>query len=292
MPKTPLLATGLNGLTGSKFSQLYAQKYQLDNLDISSPSRPVDITNYSQVRGIFESSPAQAVIHLAAFTDVAAAWNQSDDKSGLAYQVNVIGTQNIVKAAAETGKHLIHVSTAFVFDGTKDGLYTELDSVCPIEWYGHTKAEAEAAVQLSTGQWTILRIDFPFRSDLFLKPDIVRKTIANMRQGLPLFTDHYFGPTYIDDFAKVIEWAVRTKAVGLYHASSGESWTDFQLGEELNKTLSLDLTVERGSLSQYLTSTSRPYQLNTALNVSKLVSQLDFKLFTVQEALTQLQIQS
>ncbi len=290
MPKTPLLATGLNGLVGSKFAELFAETYDFTNLDVAHPTQPTDITQFDQVLKTFEASPAQFIIHLAAFTDVTAAWQQQGDKTGLAYLVNVIGTQNVVKAAAQTGKHVIHVSTAFVFDGQKPDLYTEADSTKPIEWYGTTKAEAEAVVQASSAPWTILRIDFPFRSDTFAKPDIVRKTVANLEKGMPLFSDHYFGPTYIDDLAKVFDWVIRTDATGLYNASAGEKLSDFEFGQMLKEVLQLPYEVKAGSLVEYLKTVNRPYQQNTAMNNAKLVQALDFKLLSIREALAQVKL--
>ena len=283
--KQTLITTGLFGLVGSKFDQLYGKKYACTNLDISHPTHRVDITDFDQVQQALSQNRAPFLLHLAAFTDVTKAWEQRDDKTGLAYKVNVEGTRNIVKACEQNKIHLIHVSTAFVFDGEKTGLYTEEDTTRPIEWYGQTKAEAEAIVQAADCPWTILRIDFPFRSDSFVKPDIVRKTVSALEKGYPLFTDHYFGPTFIDDFAKVIDWVIRTGTTGLFNASSGEQWSDFQLGERLKDILPLPFELKAGDLDSYLKTLNRPYQRNTALDCRKLKSQLDFSLSSIEEAL-------
>jgi dTDP-4-dehydrorhamnose reductase len=290
MAKTSLLTTGLNGLVGSKLAQVYADQYDFSNLDISHPTQPTDITNYDQVLAAFENSPAEWVVHFAAFTDVTAAWQQTGDKNGPAYKVNVVGTQNIVKAAEITHKKIIHLSTAFVFDGKKTDLYTESDTPQPIEWYGQTKLEAEQVVQNSQSPWCILRIDFPFRSDAFPRPDIVRKTVANIDKGYPLFTDHHFGPTYIDDFVKVIDWVIRTNQTGLFHASNGESWTDFDFATAIVKAQQLRKEIKSGSLAEYLKTTNRPYQQNTALDCSKLIKAIDFALTPINEALTKVQL--
>jgi len=225
---------------------------------------------------------------LAAYTDVTGAWQQANDTSGLAYQVNVVGTQNIVKAAEETGKRLIHISTAYVFDGEKTESYVETDTVSPIEWYGQTKAMAEEAVTKSSAPWCILRIDQPFRSDSFVKPDAIRKIVNLVRKNpeAKLFNDHFFGPTFIDDFAKVIDWTIRTSAEGIYHASCGEKISDFEFGNLISRTLNLNLQFGEGSLAVYLKTSQRPYQKNTSLDCSKLKSVLDFKLKTISEAVS------
>jgi len=290
MDKKSLIATGLNGLVGSKFATDFADQYQYDRMDVSDKNNPVDITNLDQIRKVFERSEAESILHLAAFTNVNAAWEQSGDKTGLAYQVNVEGTKNLVKACQEYGKHLIHISTAYVFDGEKEGLYTEEDQINPIEWYGKTKAWAEEAIKGSEIDWTILRIDQPFRSDPFPKVDIAHRIIDGLKKDTlyPQFTNHYFGPTFIDDFAKVIDWVIRTKTKGLFNATSGEKWSDYDFAKLINEKLNLGGEVNKGDLDEYLKTISRPYQRNTALDSSKLIKMLDFKLNTIEEAVSTL----
>lgn len=286
MQKT-ILVTGGNGLVGSNFIQKYSDSYLFEGLDISNPKNPVDITNQEQVFKAIEHSTAQYIVHFAAYTDVTGAFNQTGDKSGSAYQVNVVGTQNIVAACKNFNKHLIHISTAYVFDGEKEGLYTEADPMNPIEWYGQTKAEAETAVCSSDIAWTVLRIDQPFRSDTQVRPDVVRRIAEGITSGklYPQFTNHYFGPTFIDDFSRVLDFVIRTKTVGLFNASSGEKWNDYDFAQQVNQTLSLGGTVTAGDLAAYLKTVSRPYQKNTAMDVSKLKSVLDFELLSIQDAL-------
>ncbi len=292
MNKTPLLATGINGLVGSKFTQLFQDKYQIQSLDIRDPTNPVDITDYPAVIKAFEQSNAKTVIHLAAFTNVSKAWEQRQDRSGLAYQVNVEGTKNIIRACQQTDTYLIHISTAYVFAGEKDGLYTEEDEPNPIEWYGQTKWEAEQAIMNSDINWSILRIDQPFRSDEFEKTDVAHKIIQGLKNDSlhPLFDNQYFGPTFIDDFALVMDYFVRTQTPGLFHASSGEKWSPFEFGRLIKEIHNLSGEIKKGDLESYLQTLNRPYQKNTALDVSKLKKKIDFKLKTVKEAVAEIKM--
>ncbi|GIK83913.1 MAG: NAD(P)-dependent oxidoreductase [Patescibacteria group bacterium] len=284
--KQAVLVTGANGLVGSKFTQQFADTYDFVSLDISNPLNPVDITQSASVLKALENTQAKHIVHYAAYTDVTGAWKQNGDESGIAYKVNVDGTKNIIAACEKTNKHLIHISTAYVFNGEKEGLYSESDELSPIEWYGHTKAEAERAVTESNIKWTILRIDQPFRSDTQVRPDVVRRVAQGLTDGTlyPQFTNHYFGPTYIDDFARVVDFIIKTDTIGLFNASSGEKWTDFDFAKLVNETLQLNGTVKPGDLDNYLRTLDRPYQRNTAMDVSKLKSILDFELLSVKEA--------
>ncbi len=285
--KQSVITTGLNGLVGSKFEQLFSASYNFDRMDASSKDNPVDITNFEQVIKVFENSTAKSVVHLAAYTNVTGAWEQTDDKTGPAYLVNVEGTRNIVRACQDTGKHLIHISTAYVFNGENEGLYTEQDPVSPIEWYGQTKAWAEDVVTGSSVPWTILRIDQPFRSDSFAKVDGVHRVINGLKDGTlyPQFSDHFFGPTFIDDFAKILDWSIRTQTTGLFHANSGEKWSDFDFATLIKQTHDLEGEVKAGLLSDYLKTLARPYQKNTALSSEKIKAVLDFPLLFVAEAI-------
>ena len=285
----PIVGTGLSGLVGSKFVELFSHKYQCSNLDLTVG---VDITNEQQVMKAVEASKAPVIIHMAAFTDVNAAWAQNGDKHGVCYKVNVDGTANIAKAAKAFNKHLIHLSTAFVFDGQKDGLYVEEDVTNPIEWYGVTKAEAEDVVQNTCDSWTIFRIDQPFRQDLFgRKPDTTHKLAASLKDktAYPQFTDHYFSPTIIEDFCAVLDWAVEDKPQGIFHAVSGIKVSDSEYAVMINESLQLGADVKQGSLAEYLKTTSRPYQKNTAMSCEKLKNESNMKFTPLHEALERLE---
>lgn len=287
-----VIGTGLSGLVGSKVVELLSTSYEFENIDLAHPVKPTDITKPEQVMATMESSPAPVVLHFAAFTDVTKSWEQTDDKNGLAYQVNVVGTKNMAEAAKKTGKHLVHISTSYVFNGEKEEMYVEEDPLSPIEWYGRTKAWAEEAVQESGASYTILRIDQPFRSDSFNRPDVVRRIANGLQNGTlpPQFTNHWIGPTYIDDFAKVVQFVIESKTQGILNASSGEKWTDFDLANAIQEILKVPGEVKEGDLDAYLAKSNRPYQRNTSMSTEKLRRLLPEPLLTVREAIARVQL--
>ncbi|MCL2110345.1 SDR family oxidoreductase [Microgenomates group bacterium] len=284
-----IITTGINGLVGSKFKQLFSSQYEIINLGLDEAT-PTDITNLANVEAIVaQNSDAIAVVHLAAYTDVNGAFAQTDDQNGLAYQVNVLGTQNIVATARNYHKYLIAVSTAYVFDGAKETPYTETDPPRAIEWYGQTKLLAEESIISAPDlKSSILRIDQPFQNETAAKQDTLHRIITGLEANTlyPQFTDHYFGPTYLDDFAKIIDFFLRKQLTGIYHCSSGESWTDYDFARLIARKYNFDPDlVQKGSLEKYLATTNRPYQVNTALNIDKLKSVLDFDLTPIDVAI-------
>jgi len=286
--KKVVAVTGGKGLVGSRFVSDFSDNYDFVHLDISDPIRPVDITKLDQVMAALNNKEVSAIVHFAAYTDVTGAWKQTGDKSGLAYQVNVMGTESMVAAANELHAQFINISTAYVFDGTKEDLYTEIDTPNPIEWYGQTKALAEEVVQNQARNWVNLRIDQPYRPDAFAKVDVIHRILTSLKDGTlyPQFTDHFFGPTYIPDFAKVIDWTIRTKKTGIFHASSGESWSDYDFARAVALANGSDFdSIKKGHLTEYLKTSERPYQKNTAMSSDKLTKTLDFTLNNVSEVL-------
>lgn len=284
-----IVGTGLSGLVGSKFVELYSNKYAISNLDLTAG---VDITKEDDVVRAVEASTSPVIIHLAAFTDVNKAFEQTGDKDGVCYKVNVTGTQNIANACKKTGKHLVHVSTAFVFDGNKETRYTEDDTINPIEWYGVTKAEAEEVVQQTCSFYTILRIDQPFRRDPFVKQDTAHKLVEQLKRGsFKPFGDHFFAPTIIEDFAQVLDYSIEKKPQGIYHATCGRKISDYEYARLINTSLNLGAVVTPGKLEDYLKTVNRPYQKNTALDSSKLMSLAKELTFTpLEEAISQLTV--
>lgn len=287
--KPTILGTGLTGLVGSRVVKLLDDQYTWINLDIASPTHPVDITNLDSVKKAISHYQPTALLHCAAFTDVTGAWQQTDNREGLCYRVNVLGTQNMAQVCRESKVHLLHLSTAYVFDGAKSTPYVETDQANPIEWYGQTKLWAEEAIQKIDPIYTILRIDQPFRPDTFSKIDAVHRIIAGLKnQSLyPQFTDHNFGPTYIDSLATIIDEVIKQKLTGLYHATNNESWTDFDFASQIAKLMDMEGVVKKGSLVDYLKTTNRPYQKNTALNSGILNNKLHLKPTSIIEALRQ-----
>jgi len=264
-----ILGTGLSGLVGSKFVSMYSHKYECENMDLTNG---VDILNESQVMKKVESSESEVILHFAAFTDVTKAFEQEGDKEGPAYKVNVLGTRNMAKAAKKYGKYLIHISTAYVFDGEKTSPYVETDPTHPIEWYGQTKEWAEKEVQSSDISYSILRIDRPYRLDEFPKADLLHKVMKKLEDDSlpPQFTDTSWTPTSIEKFSDILDFVIKHKPQGIFHATTEDVFSDYSFALWVKEKYKLPGEVKKGSLTEYLKTSNRPYQRNTALDTIKL----------------------
>src|SRR3990167_4808361 len=150
-----LLIFGGSGLVGSKFIESHNQ-----NFEINAPvTKEVDILNKDQILKALEDFNPDSVINFAAYTNVDQAEEQTEDKEGICFQINAMGAKNVADACRALDKHLLHISTEYVFDGTKaESPYVEEDKPSPINWYGHTKYFGEQFVLGSGCKCAIVRI--------------------------------------------------------------------------------------------------------------------------------------
>jgi len=269
MAKTAVLGTGLSGLVGSALVSHLSDHFDFYNLDLT---HGVDILNEQTVAQALDEHPATVLLHLAAFTDVNAAQQQLDQKEGSCYQVNVVGTENIARQCASRNMHLIHLSTGYIFDGTKRSAYLEDDAKNPTDWYSVTKSLAEDVVLQTLPQSTILRINFPYRQDDFPKKDIWHKMAAGLSEGKtgPFFADHYFTLTPIEWLTKIVAWSIAQKPAGIFHATTDTVYSDYTLAQEIAMNLGLKQDLQAGSVQQFNQTASRTYQPSLILSNQKL----------------------
>lgn len=290
--KQTILATGATGLVGSRFVELFQDKYTVANMDLSTG---VDITKPETFKPFFDAhQDAKVLLHLAAFTDTNKAFAESGDKNGICYKVNVEGTKNISDICASRGIHLIHVSTDFVFDGKKETAYTEDDTPSPIEWYGETKAMAEEVVKQSGVSHTIVRLSYPYRAKFDLKPDLIKKIRAGLESRLlyPQFTDTTITPTLIDDIARAFDKIIELKLQGILHTVGSTALSPYELAKKVAVAYGFDPSlVKEGSLTAYLKTAARPFARHVAMSNQKATDLLGTHFMTIDQGLVEIKKQ-
>ena len=119
---------------------------------------------------------------------------------------------------------------------------------------------------------TVFRIDQPYRQDEFPKLDILHRVKKGLEEGTlpPMFIDHTFTATKIEEFSQTLKFAVEHELSGVFHATTDPVTTDYEFAMNVKKQFGLSGEVMPGNLAEYLQRTSRPYQKNTALDTSKL----------------------
>lgn len=190
----------------------------------------VDVGNPAAVKGAIAATPCDLIINASAYTAV----DKAESEAEAAFAVNRDGPAAMAEMCAANGIPLLHVSTDYVFDGTKDTPYTETDPIAPLGVYGHSKAEGEQAVRDACPHHVILRTAWVYAAH---GHNFVRTMLrlAAERPELRVVADQYGCPTAAADIAAALHKLAerygheKTLAWGTYHfTGQGEtSWHGF-----------------------------------------------------------------
>lgn len=237
-----VLVFGGGGLVGSKFINSHTQDFEI----VAPPSSEVDILNKDQISKAIEQFNPNIVVNFAAFTNVEGAENQRGDRDGICFRINAIGAKRVAEACKDFDKRLIHISTEYVFDGTKaESPYTEEDEPNPINWYGMTKLFGEEYVWESGCRAVMVRISMPFTSFFKEKKDIARFFLEELRAGKSVraIADQRVTPTIVSDIASALKLVIEADCCGLYHISSTDSVSPLEFVKTIAEIFKLDYSL-------------------------------------------------
>src|SRR4051794_22492449 len=192
MPDRPILVTGGTGQLASALAAA--------GRDIHRVSRPgFDFDRPETIETAFRAANPRLVVNAAAYTAVDAAETDAD----AAYRANRDGPAILARLCAEAGIPLIHVSTDYVFDGTKPEPYAEDDPTGPQGAYGASKLAGEQAVMASGARAIILRTAWVYAAT---GKNFVRTmlTVGKTRDRLTVVADQHGCPTTAEDLANAI----------------------------------------------------------------------------------------
>ena len=252
-------------------------EYDILALDIDR----LDITNREDTIKMIKDYKPDVIFHCAAWTAV----DKAEDMEDVVYKVNVEGTRNITDASIEIGAKMFYISTDYVFDGTKDGYYTEDDKPNPKSVYGKTKYEGELEASRNPNHF-ITRISWVFgiNGNNFIKTML---KLSNTHKELNVVDDQIGSPTYTVDLAKVLVEMSYTDKCGTYHVNNDGfcSWAEF--AEYIMKTNKKKTKINPVTTENYfkITGTKQAYRpRNSKLSKEKLVNNGFVMLPTWQDA--------
>jgi dTDP-4-dehydrorhamnose reductase len=286
-----ILVTGAAGQVGW---ELLRSLQPLGNV-VGIDRNDVDLADTVSLSQLIERMQPEVIVNAAAYTAV----DRAEDEVDLARSVNHIAPKVIAEEAARLGALLVHYSTDYVFDGSKNEPYTELDPPCPCNVYGSTKLDGVQAVQSSSANAVTLRVSWVYsaRGRNFLS-SILR--LAREREELRIVADQIGAPTSARVIADATAHVVRQSLSEIqrsdfvsdeYNLVCGgqASWFDFAnaIVDEAQNYPSLGALAVREimpiSTSEYPTPARRP--LNSRLSTAKLQSKFDLHLTDWREAL-------
>lgn len=246
-----VLVFGGSGLVGSKFIEIYGRTFDIKSLLATE----VDILNKDAVARLTQEVNPDIIINFAAFTQVENAESQKGDQGGICYLINATGAKNVASVCKEFDKKLVHISTEYVFDGTKsESPYTEEDKPNPINWYGQTKYFGEQFVLESGCPSAIVRISMPYSSFYQEKKDIARFFLGELQAGkqIKAIKDQRVTPTIVSDIAGALKTILESGSTGLYHVSSTDSVIPLEFAKTIAENFQLDYSLISGvTLDKY-----------------------------------------
>lgn len=222
----PILIFGARGQVGRELMALAGAR-RLPVVGLSRAEANI-IDDYA-VRAAIDVNRPAAVVNAAGYTAVDRAEREPD----AAIAANVTGPAVLAAACSDASVPLVHLSSAYVFDGAKKGAYVENDRIAPLGVHGRTKAEGEAKVRERAKRHVILRTSWVYGvyGRNFLRTTL---KLATERDELKMVADQYGSPTATVDLGEAIlvvvrKFAEKASTAGTYHfAGAGRtSWHGF-----------------------------------------------------------------
>lgn len=269
-----ILVAGGQGQVGSTLAEIGNEQ----GLDLIALGRSeLDITDAASISAAFEKYQPELLINAAAYTAV----DKAESEVELAYAINETATALLADACAAANIPMLHISTDYVFEGSKEGLYTDDDPVKPLAVYAKSKEAGERSLRARVERHIIVRTSWVFgvQGNNFVKT-IVR--LAKDRDRLTVVADQFGGPSSARGIAAaLLEIAAQFEqtgqvAWGTYHYCQKPyvSWHQFAQAiiERATEMGLLDHLVELVPIttSEFATQVMRP--ANSRLETSKLVS--------------------
>jgi dTDP-4-dehydrorhamnose reductase len=247
-----LLVTGAAGMLGVDVQAAAA----VAGHEVVALSRSqLDISDPEAANVAVADARPDAVINCAAYTKVDLAESDPDGAAA----VNATGAGHLAQAAAAAGAWLVHVSTDYVFDGTKRTPYLESDPTGPRSVYGSTKLLGERAVALAApGSHTIVRSSWLFGTAGPCFPATMLRLAAE-HDTLTVVDDQVGSPTFTGHLAPaLVELATRTRPPGVLHLAAADQCSWYQFAVEIMRQTDTAVEVVPITTEDYPLPAQRP----------------------------------
>jgi dTDP-4-dehydrorhamnose reductase len=182
----------------------------------------LDILDPFKIQVTFANEQPDVIINCAAWTDV----DGCELDPERAERENALGPELLAIACREIGAQLITISTDYVFDGEKDGFYTQRDQPHPLSAYGVSKLAGERRAQVAWANTIVVRSGYIFGPG---GKNFLSTVIARARRGedLKAINDSFGTPTYAPHLAARLYRLSRVDIPGIYHVVNAGEGTSF-----------------------------------------------------------------
>ncbi len=240
--------------------------------EVVAPDRKtLDLADPDSIRRAVQDIRPTLIVNAAAYTAV----DRAEEERDLAMRVNGITPGILAEEAGRSGAAIVHYSTDYVFDGTRDAPYTESDGPNPLNVYGRTKLAGERAIQQAGVPHLILRTSWVYggRGRNFL---LTIRKLAQEREELRVVSDQIGAPTWSRLIAETTtqmltvagETWVHPQRGGVYHLAAGGETSWYGFAKIILESVNSKTRLTAISSSEYPTAAARP--LNSRLSTGRL----------------------
>ena len=183
----------------------------------------LDIADVEAVESVIVAKRPHAVINCAAWTDV----DGCESNAEKAEQVNALGPENLARASRKADAGLVTISTDYVFDGQKEGFYTQRDQPIPISVYGKFKLDGERRAQAEHARTIVVRTGYIFGPG---GKNYLSNVVSRAERGekLKAISDYWGTPTYGRDLARRLRELAQLDLPGVYHVVNSGDGASFE----------------------------------------------------------------
>lgn len=263
----------LFGTTGQVARSLLSLEWGDDTDLISVGREQADLANKGAVSASIRQHAPDVVVNAAAYTAV----DKAESEEEIALQVNALAPKEMAETCASLSIPFVHLSTDFVFEGTKEGPYDEADTVGPVSAYGRSKLAGEEAIRTVLQQHVIVRTAWVFSEygNNFVKTML---RLGAERDALGIVADQTGCPTSALGIAKAVQRIVTdlnsqdNRRFGTFHYCGNEAVTWYSFAKAIFQSAGDRLpnmpNVSPISTDQYPTPAKRP--ANSVLSCEKI----------------------
>jgi dTDP-4-dehydrorhamnose reductase len=234
-----LVVTGADGLLGSGITSSTSPFRRADRQVLGFGSKELDITDATALNDTI--GPGDVVINCAAYTGVDAAETESDK----AFAVNGVGPGLLARACANKGARLLHISTAYVFDGSASNPWETWSPTAPLSVYGRSKLAGEEAARAAFPDTRIVRTVWLYSgTERDFPAALVRR--CSRGEHVAVVTDQIASPTYVDDLVSALfDLVAHPDPPRLLHATGGGAASKFRFARAIIEAAGLDVNLLR-----------------------------------------------
>ena len=231
-----ILLTGVSGLLGINFAQEMMDEHEIIGVDrgklVNAPFKILkhDLLEKDIVESILDNARPDWVVNCAALADL----DICEDDPELAKLLNTDLPRRLARACKMRSIPFTHISTDAVFNGQKDGFYSEEDPPNPTGVYAKTKLDGEWAVLTENPKAAVARVNF-YGWSLSGRRSLAEFFYNNLSHNKSMsgFTDVLFCPMLVNDTVRTLFKMFKRELKGLYHLVGPQAMSKYQFGVEI-----------------------------------------------------------